>query len=59
MSKLAAARVAALFLLLAGGCVSITRGAFALSEPAGFITGGVLAIAVALFVAYLSGVAAK
>lgn len=59
MNKLAAARVAALFLLLAGGCASITRGAFVISEPAGFITGGVLAIAAAFLLAYLSGVAAK
>lgn len=59
MTKLAAARVAALFLLIAGGCVSITKGAFAISEPVGFITGGLLAIAIALFGAYLSGISAK
>jgi len=59
MNKLAAIRSAAPFLLLAGGCASITKGAFTISEPVGFITGGVLAVAVAVFVAILSGMAPK
>lgn len=59
MDKLTAARAGALFLLLAGGCVSITKGAFTIAEPAGFIVGGLLAIIVSLFLAYLSGAGAK
>ncbi len=55
MKKLAAIKVAAPFLLLAGGCAAITKGAFDLYPPAGFITGGVLAVAVALFMAVLKG----
>lgn len=53
--KPAAARAAALFILLAAGGASITWGAFLLSDAAGFIVGGALTILLALFLAYLSG----